>query len=172
MTQEGLSRDPRARFAVLPLWWGERVDVSTIALSSDAGKQKSRVDSDRKGRDTIDGFGRAHLGLADADDLFLVAMVDLDVPPPEVILDDLLQRKIRIGTDQVCGVSIRQTLVAGRSIVERFDCDKLEGHVSAGLTPQHGTDLFCVEGVDSTSSKGVDGSPWDLVIEMDFPRCW
>jgi hypothetical protein len=157
---------------VLPLGRGKGVDVSTLALSSDAGKKESRVDSDGKGRDTIDGFGRAHLGLADADDLFLVAMVDLDVPPPEVILDDLLQREIRIGTDKVCGVSIRQTLIAGRSIVERFDCYELEVHVGAGLAPQHGADLFCVKGVDSTGGKGLDGSPWNLVIEMDLPRCW
>jgi hypothetical protein len=53
--------------------------------------------------------------------LLLVAVIDLDVPPPEVILDHLLQRQIRISTDQVCRVPIGQPLIARGAVVQRFD---------------------------------------------------
>ena len=76
-----------------PLGNGEGRLSGIEAVSLGRGEQEHRVACNGEGGNQFDGKLGANLGLADTNKLFLVAMVDLDVPAPEVILNDRLKRQ-------------------------------------------------------------------------------
>lgn len=59
------------------------------------------------GRDRPDGRRVAHLGLAHTQERLFVPLVDLDVPPPDVVLDAIFEGNLRIGADQIGGLPVQ-----------------------------------------------------------------
>src|SRR5438445_2859298 len=76
-----------------PLGNGEGRLSGIEAVSLGRGEQEHRVACNGEGGNELDGKLGANLGLADTNKLFFVAMVDLDIPAPEVVLNDGLKRQ-------------------------------------------------------------------------------
>ena len=70
--------------------------------------QEDRVAGDGEGGNAFCGFGGADLSVADPDQLLLVAVVDFDVPAPEVGLDQILHGRVEVGADQICRLAIQK----------------------------------------------------------------
>ena len=63
-------------------------------------QQENRVAGNRRRGLTVHRVRRPDLGLPDPDELLLVPVIDLNVPAPEGILDQLFERESRIGIDR------------------------------------------------------------------------
>ena len=61
--------------------------VEAVELGS-CGEEK-RVSGDGESGDGCDGQGVMDLSLADPQESFFIAEVDFDVPPPEIVLEDV-----------------------------------------------------------------------------------
>ena len=70
------------------------------------GQQECCIAGHGKGGLAFDRPGRTDLGLANPDDLLFISMIDLDIPSPEVILDQVTQWQIRVRADQISGLAI------------------------------------------------------------------
>lgn len=56
----------------------------------------------------LDRRGNPYLGLAHAKKLLFISEVDLNVPAPDVSLDDLLGEKSGIGTNEIGGIPVEK----------------------------------------------------------------
>ena len=91
-----------------PFGWFE-VGLSRFeAVEFCGGKQQHRIACHRKSRHELDGKFGAHLGLSDSDELLLVAVVDLNVPAPEVVLNHRFDGQIRIGANQKSRLTVEK----------------------------------------------------------------
>ncbi len=99
------------------------------------GQQEHRVAGHRQGRLALHRARSADLRLADADDLLLVAMIHFDVPAPQVILNELIERQVGIGADQIGRLSIDQLAALARALAERGDDRHAQGLVRSRLLP-------------------------------------
>ena len=70
------------------------------------GKLQHGIGGDSGGGDAVDGVGVTHLCLADAQEGLFIAMSLLDIPSPDVLLNDGLQGEGGISADQVGGLSV------------------------------------------------------------------
>jgi hypothetical protein len=105
------------------------------AVSLGRGEQEQRVACNGESGDEFDGKCGANLGLPNTDELLFVAMVDLDVPAPEVVLNDGLKRQSGIGADQIGGLAIKKAALGGEAIPKRPDDDEAQQPVGAGFAP-------------------------------------
>ena len=72
------------------------------------GEQEHRVARHGECRNKLDGKFGAHLGLSDSDELLLVAVVDLNIPAPEVVLNHRFDGQIRIGANQKSRLTVEK----------------------------------------------------------------
>ena len=101
-----------------PLGNGEGGLSSIEAVSLGRGEQEQRVACHGEGGNKLDGTRGTNLGLPDTNKLLFVTMVDLDVPAPEVVLNDGLKRQSGIGADQIGGLAIKKAALRGEAIRE------------------------------------------------------
>jgi hypothetical protein len=71
--------------------------------------------TNRRGREVDRRVGIAHLCLANAGQGFLVTEVDLDVPAPDIFLDDVFEPQIGVGADQIGGLSLGRSRASLRT---------------------------------------------------------
>jgi hypothetical protein len=62
-------------------------------------------------------FG-AHLSLADAQEGLFIPEIDLDVPAPQKVLEELFDGHLGIGADQISGLAIEQSAAEGQPIAQ------------------------------------------------------
>src|SRR5207253_5327999 len=122
-----------------------------------------------KGRNEFDGKFGANLGLADTDELLFVTMVDLDVPTPEVVLNDGLKRQIRIGADQIGGLAVKQAALFSEAIPQGANNDQSQQPMGAGFAPLDGSDRFIFTVVVLAGGPDPDFAPRNaLILEQRF----
>ena len=68
---------------------------SLTPLDPQRRQEQVGVAGDGQGRLTVHRLTRPDLGLPHADQLLLVTMIDLDVPTPEIILQEFRDRQVR-----------------------------------------------------------------------------
>src|SRR6187431_258070 len=96
-------------------------------------------------------------------------MIDLDIPAPEVVLNDGLKRQIRIGADQIGGLAIKKAAVRGESIPQGTDHDQPQQLVRAGLAPLDRGDGFVFTVVVLARGPDSDRAPGNrVVLEQRF----
>ena len=99
------------------------------------GQQQQGVGGHAEGGSGLDGARSAHLCLADAEQGFLLAEIDLHVPARDIGLDDDLGVQVFIRADQKGGLAIKQFGTFAQAVSERGDDDQLQHLVSASGAP-------------------------------------
>ena len=122
-------------------------------------------------RNPLGGFGRAHLRVSDSDELLLVAVIDFDVPAPEVGLNHVLRGGGEIGRDQVRRLAVQKPRVCGATVGKRSDDDQPKQSVRPCFSPQQRCDFFDVALVNAAGAEDRDGLPWNRFILTDLLGC-
>ena len=77
-----------------------------------------------------------HLRVPGADEGFLLREIHLDAPTPEVVLERLGNRQLRVHAQDVCGLPIEQFAGFAQPVAQRRDDDDAQFLVRPGFAPQ------------------------------------
>jgi hypothetical protein len=110
--------------------------------------------------------------LPGADDLFFVAVVDFDVPSPEVVLQELSEGEVWVCADEIGRSAVKRAAVVGGAISKGPDDDELQRHVGTGFTPEHGDESFDLELACFPGGKSVDANPRDIRVLPQLLWSW
>ena len=83
----------------------------------------------------FDGAVVSDLSLSDAEKGFFVAEVDLDVPAPDIGLNKLVDRRVRVSADQIGGFAIKKARMFREPVSQRRDDDEPKIMVSTNSPP-------------------------------------
>ena len=89
------------------LWVG--VALVALTLVAGCGEQEDGVSRDGEGWGDAGALGGADLSLVEAEELFFVSDVDLDVPATDVCTEDLAGIEVWIGAYQEGWVSVQES---------------------------------------------------------------
>jgi len=151
-------------FFPLPLGSGQMVARELAVLALKGGTEQERVGGDGAAGEVLHGWGGADLGVAEAEEGFLVAEVEFDVPAPQEGLDGLGQGSVGVGADQKGGLAVQEFAVFAQPVGSGSDDDELEIVLSAGGAPAQGTQLLDAQGAALAAEEDVDGLPGDRGI--------
>ncbi len=104
------------------------------------------------------------LCLSDAEERFFIAEVGFDIPAPEVILEEFLERELSICADEISWFAIEQFGVFSKSIRERSDNHKSQIMPVACWAPSDGSDGFDAEVVLFATGICVDCLPGSIRV--------
>ena len=164
LPNEFLGRSTGRRRMGLPLGRGRRRGTRRRPSGPRRGQQQEGVAGDGKGRLTFHGLRRPKLSLAHADDLFFVSMIDLDFPSPKVILKELIECQMGVGTDQEGRLSIEHLACLAEAIADRGDDQQTQRASSSGLFPKDRSEGLDAEGVELSRGEGGHLLPGDGVV--------
>ena len=154
LPNEFLGRSTGRRRMGLPLGRGRRRGTRRRPSGPRRGQQQEGVAGDGKGRLTFHGLRRPKLSLAHADDLFFVSMIDLDFPSPKVILKELIECQMGVGTDQEGRLSIEHLACLAEAIADRGDDQQTQRASSSALFPKDRSEGLDAEGVELSRGEG------------------
>src|SRR5262245_7572487 len=109
-----------------------------------------------------DGLFGPNLGLANAEQVFLVLLIDFDFPAVEVGLEDLDDIGSWVGDQQVSGLAIQAMAVS--VIGQRRNDDQAQGVTLSATTPEHRADRLVTQWMRTTGSKDRGALPGNGVI--------
>ena len=84
-------------------------------------QEKHGVGGHGESRGVLHGCLGTNLCLANSHELFFITEIDLDVPSPDICLDDLLERESRVGAQQIGGFSVQESAFFSKAIAKRSD---------------------------------------------------
>ena len=160
LAQEGLGlANGNALFGLLRVPFGSDEGVgSTLSRGLCEGRLQRGVGGDEESGDIGGGCGSSDLGVADAEQGLLVAEVLLDLPTPDVGLEERLDVEGWIRTKQVGGLAVVD-IGAGREAVCQGPDDDEREVAPAGGRPANGPDHLDLEVVKAAGRKGLDRGP-------------
>ena len=109
---------------------GRRVVAGALGSEEQEG-----VSSDAEGRGGFHRLGGADLGLADAQQGFLVAKVDFDAPTMQVGFDEAWGGEVRVSAKQKGGLAVEQLGALAQAITKGSDDDQLQHLARASRAP-------------------------------------
>jgi len=140
-------------------------------MTESVGEEQERIHGHSEGWSAVDSFGGTDLSVANTDELLLIAMIDLDVPSREIGSNGLLERQIRISTDEKSWLTIEQAPGLGETVTEWPDDDDSKRHVRSSLSPEIGADGFHFAVVETTGCEDFDGLPRNVRVNADLIGC-
>ena len=150
-----------------PQWWRQRIARLLPGTVLFPGDQQHGVRGDDQRGRGVDRVWMAHLLFAQPQRRFLVAEVHLDVPAPDIGLDDLFHGRLRIGADDVGGFSIKDFGILIQAISQRRDHDQAQIVFFSGRAPTQRRNGFDAETMAFAGGEGANGLPGDRFI---FPQ--
>src|SRR4029450_3128358 len=109
------------RTLLSPLRLREIVFGSSRAKALQRCQQQHAIGSYRQSGMTWYGLRAPHLGLSDTEDVFLIAMIHLDLPSIKAGLNQQLDGSTQVGCQKVSGLAIVQVGVLGQLVRYRRD---------------------------------------------------
>jgi len=114
-----------------PLGAGQQV-LAGIGEGALGSQEEQGVGGYAECRSGLDGARVPHLGLAHAQQGFLLAEIDLHVPASDIGVDEELGVEVFIRADEKGGLAIEQFGTLAQAVSQGSDDDELQRLVSAG----------------------------------------
>src|SRR4030095_1395773 len=105
-------------------------------------QQQQAIGSYRQSRMTRYGLRAAHLRLPNTQDVFLIAMIHLDLPSIKAGLNQQLDGSLEIGCQKVSRLPIVLMRVLGQLVRDWSDHDQAQQHGPSAALPQHVFHIF------------------------------
>ena len=134
------------------------------------GEKQQSVGGDGEGGSGLDRALATDLCLADAQQSFLVAEIDFDVPALEVSFNDGAGIELLVGADQKGRIAVEQPGTPAQAISERSDDDQLQHAVGTGRAPHQAGAALAAHFMGSAVTSEGEGFPGGIVGADLFGR--
>src|SRR5687768_243145 len=116
------------------------------------------------------GLHTAHLSLAHSQQIFLITIIDLDLPPIKARLHQLLDGSSEIGSQEVSGLPIVSTRVQGKLIGHRSNYNKSQRSQPPAPLPQHAFHLFISHHAELPAQINLGFVPGNVRLQAHLLR--